>query len=46
VSADTLLVPFWVILNDFIFFKIEPNMNLVVGAMLIAVGLGVLIYKS
>ena len=45
VSADTLLVPFWVILNDFIFFKIEPNMNLVVGAMLIAFGLGVLIYK-
>ena len=46
VSAYTLLVPFWVILNDFIFFKIEPNMNLVVGAMLIAFGLGVLIYKS
>jgi hypothetical protein len=41
-----LLVPLWVILNDFIFFKIEHNMNMVFGAILIAFGLGVLIYKS
>ncbi len=46
VSAYTLLVPFWVILNDFVFFKIAPNMNMIVGAMLIALGLLILIYRS
>ena len=39
VSAYTLLVPLWVILNDFVFFKIAPNMNMIMGAMLIAFGL-------
>ena len=46
VSAYTLLVPFWVILNDFVFFKIAPNMNMIMGAMLIALGLLILIYRS
>ena len=46
VSAYTLLVPFWVILNDFVFFKIAPNMNMIVGVMLIAFGLLILIYRS
>ena len=46
VSAYTLLVPFWVILNDFVFFKIAPNMNMIVGAILIAFGLLILIYRS
>ena len=46
VSAYTLLVPFWVILNDFVFFKIAPNMNMIVGAMLIAFGLLILFYRS
>ena len=46
VSAYTLLVPFWVILNDFVFFKIAPNMNMTVGVMLIAFGLLILIYRS
>jgi drug/metabolite transporter (DMT)-like permease len=41
-----LLVPFWVILNDFVFFKIAPNMNMIVGSMLIAFGLLILIYRS
>ena len=46
VSAYTLLVPFWVILNDFVFFKIAPNMSMTVGAILIAFGLLILIYRS
>ena len=46
VSAYTLLVPLWVILNDFVFFKIAPNMSMTVGAMLIAFGLLILIYRS
>ena len=46
VSAYTLLVPFWVILNDFVFFKVSPSLNLVVGVIVIAFGLGMLIYKS
>ena len=46
VSAYTLLVPFWVILNDFVFFKIAPNMNMIVGVILIAFGLLILIYRS
>jgi len=46
VSAYTLLVPLWVILNDFVFFRIAPNMSMIVGAMLISFGLLVLIYRS